>query len=410
MAAGEPSNEAFLPLHEERDAYKPTAVFGKKVYFIAWQSGRTAPGDLRKNVSFIGDIVGCRVDKSGKPLDAEPFVICGAKDLQEFPRAAFGGRNFLIVWQDLRNGKDWDVYAARVTPEGKVLDPDGILVSGGAHNQAKPRVTWDGKSFLIVWQDFRSGKWYEVHGARVSPEGGLLDAEGVKLASADFHHCYAPTVASAGDGRSFVLWVGSGWSGDGGRIPMATGLFVEDGKAKGDGAYINKSNKEHGPNEYAQPIAMASGKDSYLAAWKTDSPHGRGGAPDESNAAIFDFKGERKANLRLAGDKAGKVIVDTDVAWDGSSFVVVWHEFVRETKIAVPSDVVFAARVAPGGKLVTGAMRLSGELKSPASQACVASDGAGVSLFAYEKHPEKVDVPIKVGFRMLNAADSSTPD
>jgi hypothetical protein len=36
--------------------------------------------------------------------------------------------NFLIVWQDKRNG-DWDVYGSRVTPAGEVLDPAGILIS-----------------------------------------------------------------------------------------------------------------------------------------------------------------------------------------------------------------------------------------------------------------------------------------
>jgi hypothetical protein len=31
----------------------------------------------------------------------------------------------------------------------------------------------------------------------------------------------------------------------------------------------------------------------------------------------------------------------------------------------------------------------------------VASDGSGTTLVAYERHPERADVPIAVGFRML---------
>ena len=38
---------------------------------------------------------------------------------------------------------------------------------------------------------------------------------------------------------------------------------------------------------------------------------------------------------------------------------------------------------------------------SPAAEPAAASDGAGSTLVAYEKHPEKGDVPIKIGFRML---------
>src|SRR5690606_6538615 len=118
----------------------PHAAHGKNAFLVVWQSGRTAPGDLTQGLKFHGDIVGIRVGKNGKPLDAKPLVICQAADLQQEPRVAYGNGVFLVIWQDLRNGKDWDVYAARVSDDGKVLDPDGILISGGAHNQALPRV------------------------------------------------------------------------------------------------------------------------------------------------------------------------------------------------------------------------------------------------------------------------------
>ena len=88
--------------------------------------------------------MGCRLDSSGRLLDKQPVVICAAKDLQERPRVAFGGGVFLVVWQDLRNGKDWDVYAARITLQGRVLDKDGFAVSNTRHSQALPDVSWDG--------------------------------------------------------------------------------------------------------------------------------------------------------------------------------------------------------------------------------------------------------------------------
>ncbi|MCX7806769.1 MAG: hypothetical protein N3A38_16520, partial [Planctomycetota bacterium] len=105
------SPEKVLPLHEDRDAYTPCAAKVGDAYIVAWQSGRLAPGDLREGFRFKGDIVGCRVDKSGNVLDAAPFAICEAGDLQERPRAAAGRDVALVVWHDLRNGKDWDVYA-----------------------------------------------------------------------------------------------------------------------------------------------------------------------------------------------------------------------------------------------------------------------------------------------------------
>ena len=156
LAASE--TDIFLPVHEGRDAYEPAIAYGDGVYLVVWKSGHLAPGDLRDGVKYQGDIVGCRLDSSGRLLDKQPVVICAAKDLQERPRVAYGGGVFLVVWQDLRNGKDWDVYAARITPQGRLLDTDGFVVSNARHSQALPEVSWDGQNFQVVWQDFRSGK------------------------------------------------------------------------------------------------------------------------------------------------------------------------------------------------------------------------------------------------------------
>ncbi len=399
--------ESLLPLHENRDAYAPGAACGKDVYLVAWQSGRIGEGDLTKGLPCIGDIVGCRVDKTGKALDAKPFVICGATDMQERPKAAFApstgsgpGGVFLVVWQDLRNGKDWDVYAARVSPDGKALDPDGILVSGGAHNQALPRVAWDGKAFQVVWQDFRSGQVYEIYGARVSPEGKVLDPEGVLLVATDRKpwQRYAPSIASRGDGTSFVLWLGNILIGQGN---LGGSVFVSDGKVVKPGAFVNKDTRKHGPAHANAPTAAAAGAKTQLAAWTTYAPVGRGNAASESNAAIFDADGQKTKAFFLAGTKTN--IRNPEAAWDGSAFVAAWHEFVQEKRGLAPSDVIFAARITEAGERAGAVHRLSGTFASPASMAAVASDGAGTTLIAYERHPSKADVPIKIGFRMLSA-------
>ncbi len=194
--------EVLLPSVDGKDAYTPDAAFGKDVFLVAWRSGHTEKGDLREGLKFDARIVGCRVDRSGKTLEATPFVISSAADLRESPRVSSSGDVFMVVWQDLRNGKDWDVYAARVTPDGKTLDPDGVLVGGGAHNQALPDVAWDGQAFQVVWQDFRSGKQYQTYGARVSKDGKVLDPQGALLGTGKTGnaHFFGPSVASSGAG------------------------------------------------------------------------------------------------------------------------------------------------------------------------------------------------------------------
>jgi hypothetical protein len=96
------------------------------------------------------------------------------------------------VWQDLRSGKDHDLYCARVTREGKVLDADGTLLVGGAHNQCFPAIAFGraspsgsatarGGDCYVAWLDARHWPEYRVYGGRVSPRGKLLDAGGVEL-------------------------------------------------------------------------------------------------------------------------------------------------------------------------------------------------------------------------------------
>ncbi len=395
--------ETGLPLHDGRDAYAPAVAFGKDVYLIVWQSGRMGAGDMTKGLNPIADLVACRVDKSGKALDAKPFVISSAKDLQEQPQIATGGGVFLVVWQDLRNGKDWDVYAARVDASGKTLDPDGILIAGGAHNQALPRVAWDGKVFWVAWQDFRSGGYYEVYGGRVSAEGKVLDGRGVLVASGAKanHQCYAPATASVGGGKCLNLWVLKGRAVDGWKTPGSCGLFVTDGKPFG-GKPIPYKVKGHGPAGNANPVALAAGPTGYMAVWRTDYTAGRGGSPWKSTAAIFDAEGKRTKSLFLAGKKH---LIDTpEVCWDGSAFVGAWQESGASRRSRkCPFDVVFAARISPAGEPGGPVHRIAGALESPAREAAVASSGKGTTLVAYEQHPKTGQEPIRIAFRMLRA-------
>jgi len=155
---------------------QPACALGKTVYLVAWSDGTRQAGQPQANIYCA------RLDAvSGKPLDPAGICVCAADDLQEWPAVAGDGTNFLVVWQDLRNGKDYDIYAARVSENGKVLDPDGFPVAKRPSNQARPAVAFSGGNYLVVWMDGRQYPVYGLYGARVSPEGKVLDADGRAL-------------------------------------------------------------------------------------------------------------------------------------------------------------------------------------------------------------------------------------
>jgi hypothetical protein len=70
--------------------------------------------------------------------DGEFLIDTSGVHAEAVPAVAFDGANFLVTWQDCRSDTSFDIYAARVTPQGTVLDPNGIPVSTAA----------DGRGFL----------------------------------------------------------------------------------------------------------------------------------------------------------------------------------------------------------------------------------------------------------------------
>lgn len=156
---------AVMPMSADgRVQVNPAVAYdGKGIYLVVWQQGRFY------HQSQSADILAARIDARGRVLDRQPIVICNADASQEQPQVAYGNGRFLVVWHDLRNGHDWDVYAARVNADGEVLEPGGFLVAGGPQNQASPVLALADDGFLAVWQ--HHDRHYQLHTARIPAVG-----------------------------------------------------------------------------------------------------------------------------------------------------------------------------------------------------------------------------------------------
>ena len=166
-------------------------------YLVVW-------ADWRNNE--VADIYGARVTTSGIVLDPSGIPISTANDGQVRCSVAFDGTNYLVVWDDYRVG--WplnDIYGARVTPGGIVLEPDGIPICTAPSNQSYPDVAFDGSNYLVVWHDFRNGV-FEIYGTRVTPSGTILDPDGIPIsANASANGGFHPQIAF--DGVNYlVVW------------------------------------------------------------------------------------------------------------------------------------------------------------------------------------------------------------
>ena len=144
----------------------PAVAFGKGTFLVAWQEGWHGDGGSSR-------ICALRVGLDGKALDAKRIEIAPCQTgVQENPRVAFFGGSFLVVWQDMRNGRDCDVLGARVSPEGKVLDAQPIPIAAGARSQAMPDLAADDRGFMVVWHGFRGEETFpRVFAVRVGADG-----------------------------------------------------------------------------------------------------------------------------------------------------------------------------------------------------------------------------------------------
>ncbi|MGQ9708159.1 MAG: hypothetical protein ACUVUR_04720, partial [bacterium] len=173
---------------------EPAVGFDGTNYLVVWSDNRSGGAD----------IYGARVSPSGMVLDTSGIVISAAENNQSSPALAFDGMNFLVVWEDGRSSSS-DIYGARVTPAGVVLDSAGIAISTAPRSQGSPAIVFDGSNYLVVWSDYRNVNGYaDIYGARVHPTGTVLDPSGIAISTAPYDQS-SPEVTF--DGTNFlVVW------------------------------------------------------------------------------------------------------------------------------------------------------------------------------------------------------------
>ncbi len=123
------------------------------------------------------DIYAQRISSTGNILWANSGVsICSAPLKQQRPRIQpdnSGGA--FIVWQDKRNGIDYDIYAQRINASGSVLwATNGILICNAVNTQSHPKLRGDGANGVIIaWQDKRNALDFDLYAQRVGAGGNI---------------------------------------------------------------------------------------------------------------------------------------------------------------------------------------------------------------------------------------------
>jgi hypothetical protein len=355
----------------------PAVALGKDVYLAVWREGWSGKGGTAR-------VYAARLDKAGKPLDAKGIEVAPCKEgFQEAPRVAFGGGSFLVVWQDFRNGKDMDVLGARVSPEGKVLDAQPIAIAAGPRTQALPDVASDGNSFLVAWQGIEGeAAGYSGCAAPVSAEGKV----GAVVKSQA-----SPQVRLAWGGKNYLAVYGS--------TEIYSLLLSPEGKPLNPSQYGNEAMR---CKSAAFSVSMVPEK-GWLVVGQRSPPDPWGwGGPGAMRCAVVTPEGkmdnptakepdgnwDKLANWLDVGGRGRTTWPwgESASVWDGKHSVVVWprHHICGEKKSSFANCDLIASRV-DGWKPLDAAGVPVAATGAEEDQPGLASSGPGALLMVYEK-------------------------
>ncbi|MCX6842017.1 MAG: hypothetical protein NTX53_07050 [candidate division WOR-3 bacterium] len=346
----DPNQIRICPTHTAAGA--PAACYSGASFVVAWDDGWSSGG---------ADVYCARVSSAGTVIDTNGIVLPLGADAQQLPAVAFDGTNYLAVWQE-QGGALFDLYAARVAPDGTVLDPGGVLVSrdvvdgvnsamafgageylvvwnvgsltdtmtlraarvtpsgvvldttpiqlgAGLAMDGYPNVAFDGTNFLVVWYGIRTST-IDIFGARVAPDGTVLDPTAFDIYSGDSMLNALPSVAF--DGANYlVAWMRGYESADvwGARVSPAGTVL-----APGPFAVCAASAEQSHPR-------VAAGPTSSLVTWMDNRVMGN----------YFDIYAARVSHDGTVQDPGGLIVTNTsgdegdpEVIFDGSNYSVFW--------------------------------------------------------------------------------------
>ncbi len=142
---------------------------------------------------------------------------------------ADGAGGAIIIWQDQRNGLDYDIYAQRLNADGSSAWEDPVPISTASGDQSWVRAISDGQQGAIVaWQSGDPGTQY-VYVQRITSAGATVWAtNGMRVCIASSRDESAPAIIRDGAGGALVAWAGEGFG------TLASDIFAQRVSSAGE--------------------------------------------------------------------------------------------------------------------------------------------------------------------------------
>ncbi|MCO6437214.1 MAG: PKD domain-containing protein [Phycisphaerae bacterium] len=335
------------------DQASPAISRGGDTTLVVWSDNRANPyGVFAWSVYETSrDIYGVRLDVNGNTIDPVPFAVVDAPANQTFPKIAWNGQVWLVVYQSVDQGGTGyyqdSLEAVRVSAGGEVLDAKPIklfgLIPSGSSYWA---VASDGNNWTVVNQNTPTSA--DIVAVRVSPSGVVLDPPTHVLVSGTYYQRSNLHLAYAGG--VFALTYDDNYVNG----TNTTKLVRFDSN-------LNLLGADPQPLLDVPLAGLASNGNSFYLVWDRQEPDfsvhvagsrlGLDGAKLEGNG------------VNISGTKQPGYGSSTAVAWDGANWRVTWSD----------SPVLWTARVNASGQVLDpGSVIVAGPRTGP-----TAGDGVG---------------------------------
>jgi hypothetical protein len=339
------------------DQTEPAVASNGSNYLVVWTD--TESGGAQQ-------IYGARVSLTGNLLDAPYLALTDALRERQSPAVASNGTDYFVTWMDYRN-TNWDIYGTRVlgSSSSAVVDPDGIAISTDSAFQNAPAVASDGTDYLVVWRQDPASRG-DIYGARVTSTGEVLDTSGIAISTDTVEH-YTPRVASNGS-NYLVVWA---------EYQETTSWDTYAARVSTEGEVLDTSGIAISTAEREQydPDVASDGTD-YFAVWT-----------DYRSGTDTDVYGARVSGSGVVQDTSGLGVCTSTVqqasarvTYDGTSYVTTWADFHWDSNWAV-----FATQVTSSG-IVSSEFAVTGTVRPTNPDPIVASAGGQQSFIVFSQY------------------------
>ena len=308
------------PGHALGNQANPVIAWGQDSYLAVWTDDQSALAPLTPSsgpyfgtgLGNMADIYAARLAADGTLIDTTPILVSQEPYYQSRPLVAWNGQTWLVVWASERADNYYreDIVAARVAPDGTVLDPAPILVRAADSMDPLPlgAVASDGDGWTVTWSAWDAGLRRIIYGARVAADGTVLDPAGRALHSGTQTSYPNDARLAFAEGHYLLTWT----EYTGSRLALRGRRLTPDLDPAGGIFTLNAAV----PGEPHRPQLAGNGAGFFVAWADGSSARNLIGMRATADGEVLDPQG-----IRMAVTAVQQQITPA-LTWDGANWVL----------------------------------------------------------------------------------------